>query len=205
MLLIRHGVTDWHHQGKVLGRRDVGLSAEGIEQARATAAALADVEIGELISSPMQRALQTANIIAERHDLDVARDPRLIEFEVGRWQGMTYQAVTESPEYQRFLADPSAPSVPGGESLAAIRRRAVAAVEQALADSPTGEAIGLVCHSGIIRVLLAHYLGSPTANYHRIRVSPGSVSILSFADDRELPRVLAINRAGELARAIEGS
>ena len=78
-----------------------------------------------------------------------------------------------------------------------------AELEQALADSPSGESIAVVTHAGIIRVLLAHYLGSPPANYHRIRVSPGSVSVLSFADDRDLPRVLATNCVGTLAGVLD--
>ena len=57
----------------------------------------------------------------------------------------------------------------------------------------------MVSHAGVVRVVLSHYLGAKLADYHRLRVSPGSVSILSFHDDRELPRVLAINWSGSLA------
>lgn len=202
VFLIRHGVTDWHRQGRLLGRRDVPLSDEGLAQAAAAAELLGDLRISDLISSPLQRALQTAEIVAARFDLDVARDPRLSDFDVGKWAGQTYEAVVATPEYQRYLADPNTREIPGGENLDQVRRRAVAALEQALADSPSGEAIALVSHAGIIRVLLAHYLGSPPANYHRIRVSPGSISVLSFADDRELPRVLAINCVGSLAGVV---
>lgn len=204
VFLIRHGVTDWHEDGKVLGRRDVLLSDKGVAQARAAAALLGEVALGDLISSPLQRALQTAEIIAERFDLDVARDPRLTDFDVGRWAGMTYEEVAASPEYQRYLADANTAGIPGGECLEDVRLRAVAALEQALADSPTGEAIGLVTHAGVIRVVLTHYLGSTPANYHRIRVSPGSISVLSFSDDRDLPRVLGVNCAGPLSRVLEG-
>jgi broad specificity phosphatase PhoE len=204
VFLIRHGVTDWHEDGKVLGRRDVALSGKGLEQARATADLLAAVDLGDLISSPLQRALQTAEIIAERFDIDVARDPRLTDFDVGQWAGMTYEEVAASPEYQRYLSDASTAGIPGGECLEDVRGRAVAALEQAISDSPTGEAIGLVTHAGVIRVVLAHYLGASPANYHRLRVSPGSVSVLSFSDDRDLPRVLGVNCAGSLARVLEG-
>lgn len=202
VFLIRHGVTEWHRQGRLLGRRDVPLSDEGIEQARATAALFGDLTISDLIASPLQRALQTAEIIAERFDLDVARDPRLADFDVGKWAGQTYEEVVATPEYQRYLANPDTREIPGGENLEEVRQRAVAALEQALADSPSGEAIALVSHAGVIRVLLTHYLGSPPANYHRVRVSPGSISVLSFADDRELPRVLAINCVGSLAGVV---
>lgn len=202
VFLIRHGVTEWHDQKRLLGRRDVPLSPEGLEQARAAAGLFGDLRISDLISSPLQRALQTAEIIAEQFDLDVARDPRLSDFDVGKWAGQTFEDVVSTPEYQRFLANPETREIPGGENLEEVRSRAVGALEQALADSPSGEAIALVSHAGIIRVLLTHYLGSAPANYHRIRVSPGSISVLSFADDRELPRVLATNCVGSLAGVV---
>lgn len=199
MFLIRHGITEWHRAGRVLGQRDIPLSDEGRAQAEAVADLLRGVPLSELISSPLSRAMQTAEIVSSRFSLEVARDPRLIDFRLGKWTGMTYEEVATNPEYQRFLADPLSERIPDGESLAEIRSRAISAVEQALEDSPSGDAVALVTHAGIIRVVLAHYLGSHPANYHRIRVSPGSVSVLSFADGHELPRVLATNITGSLA------
>ena len=193
VFLIRHGVTDWHQERRVLGHRDVALNSEGITQSQRVAEALRGVAIGEVISSPMLRAVQTAEILAEQCGIEIARDPRLADFRVGKWEGMAYDDVARSPEYQRFVADPMAERIPGGEDLGQIRDRAIAAVEQAIADTPAGESVAIITHAGIVRVVLAHYLGSNLANYHRLRVSPGSISILSFADDRDLPRVLAVN------------
>jgi phosphoserine phosphatase len=196
--LVRHGVTDWHSAGRVLGQRDVGLNAEGIAQAGRVADALTAASISEVISSPMVRAVQTAELVAERLKVGVARDPRLTDFRVGKWEGMTYSEVSASAEYQRFLANPLSERIPGGEDLSQIRERSVAAIEQALEDAPAGESIAIVTHAGIVRVLLAHYLGSNPANYHRLRVAPASISVLSFSDDRELPRILAVNWTGSL-------
>jgi broad specificity phosphatase PhoE len=193
VFLVRHGVTDWHRDQKVLGQRDVALNATGINQAQAVARALGGVAVGEVLSSPLVRAVQTAEIIAGQYGIEVARDPRLTDFRVGRWEGMHYEEVSRSPEYRRFVADPMSEGIPGGEDIKQIRERAVAAVEQALEDAPQGESVVIVTHAGIVRVLLTYYLGSHPANYHRLRVTPGSISVLSFADDRELPRVLAVN------------
>lgn len=197
--LIRHGVTDWHNEGRVLGHRDIALNDLGFKQAQAAANALDGILIAEVISSPLVRSLQTAEIIGKRFGIDVARDPRLIDFRAGKWEGMSYDEVAASTEYQQFLVDPAFEGIPGADSFVAVQKRAVAAVEQALEDNPSGDNIAIVTHAGIIRVLLAHYLGSPPANYHRIRVSPGSVSVLSFTDGRELPRVLAVNWTERLA------
>jgi len=202
IFLIRHGVTDWHEQRRVLGQRDVPLNAQGINQAHAAAMALAGVQLHEVLSSPLLRTMQTAEIIAGQFGIEVARDPRLVDFRVGKWEGMAYDEVNASADYQKFLADPLSTAIPGGEDLRQIRERSVSAIEQALADTPAGEAVAVVSHAGIVRVLLAHYLGSAPGNYHRLRVAPGSISVLSFADDRELPRVLAVNWRGALSDAV---
>lgn len=193
VFLIRHGVTAWHDEKRLLGQRDIELNEEGLAQADAIADALADLNISEVITSPLTRAVQTATKLAERYQTQVTRDPRLIDFGVGRWEGLSYQAVAASPEYQRFLQDPLSAGIPGGETLLGVRDRAVAAIEQILQDTPAGDPVALISHAGVVRVLLAHYLGSNLANYHRLRVAPGSVSVLSFADGRELPRVLVTN------------
>ena len=193
VFLIRHGVTEWHAARKVLGHRDIGLNEQGKVQARGAAEALARVPIAEVLSSPLVRAVQTAEIIAEKFKVPLARDPRLADFRVGRWEGMGYDEVAALAEYQQFLADPMSHRIPGGEDLAQIRDRAVGAVDQTLRDHPAGESMAIISHAGIIKVLLAHYLGMNLADYHRLRVAPGSISVLSFVDDRELPRILAVN------------
>lgn len=202
VFLIRHGVTAWHAEGRVLGQRDIPLSESGIAQAEEAAAALRGVKMSEVLSSPLQRAIQTAEIIGQGSGIEIARDPRLIDFQLGKWTGMTYADVAKSEEYQRFVQQPESERIPGGESLDDIRRRAVAAVDQALRDNATGDALAIVTHAGIIRVLITHYMGSRPANYHRVRVSPGSISILGFSDDRQLPRVLAVNLVGSIERAL---
>jgi broad specificity phosphatase PhoE len=189
VFLIRHGVTDWHRDRKVLGQRDVPLNAEGLRQAQGLAVALAELSISEVVSSPTHRALETAEIIAQKLGGPITRDPRLVDFRVGRWEAMGYDEVSALPEYRAFVADPLNERLPGGETLGNIRDRAVGAVDQALRDAPTGESLALVTHAGIARVILAHYLGIDLSQYHRLHVPPASVSALSFHDDRTPPRV----------------
>lgn len=193
VFLIRHGVTDWHNERRVMGHRDIALNEIGRQQAKTVADALAGHAVVEVISSPLVRALQTAEAIGVGFGIEVARDPRLVDFRVGHWEGMPYDEVEVSPAYQRFLADPASEAIPGGENLEEVKTRALAALEQALEDNPVGDTIAVVTHAGVIRVLLTHYLGSPYANYHRIRVSPASISVLEFGDDHESPRILAVN------------
>lgn len=202
--LVRHGVTAWHAEKRVIGHRDLPLSERGIDQARAVAAALAGTRITEVISSPLQRAVQTAEVIGEALAIDVARDPRLIDIPAGAMSGLPYSDVLASDAYRRFFTDPYAAPIADGESLASIRDRAVSALDQALEDSPAGDGICVVSHAGIIRVLLSHYLGAGPQSYRRLRVAPGSISVLKFAGGGELPRVLAMNFASELGKVIYG-
>ncbi len=192
VFLVRPGVTEWHRERKVVGHRDIGLSPTGTAQADSLAAALADIPLADVVTSPVLRAVQTAEAIARRRGSAVNRDPRLSDLRVGAWEGQKYDDVARSPEYVRFLADPLNEKLPGGEDLRQIRDRAVGAVAQALRDAPPGDNIAIVTHGGLCRVLLAHFLGSDLAGWHRLRVPPGSVSVLSFRDDRELPRVHAL-------------
>jgi broad specificity phosphatase PhoE len=202
--LVRHGVTDWHREGKLTGQRDIALNDDGVAQGDRAADALGTVPIAEVLSSPLLRALQTAEIIGRRFSIEVARDPRLTDIRVGAWEGMSYDQIAMSDEYRRFLADPLAERIPGGEQLEEVRRRAVSAIEQALTDNPSGDGICVVTHAGIIRLLICHYLGAPLGTYHRVRVSPGSVTAVGFAGDGSTPRVLAVNWERDLAAAVHG-
>jgi len=196
--LVRHGITAWHRDGRMLGQRDIPLDPDGVGQADAAAQALAVAGIGEVVSSPLVRAVQTAEIVGRRAGIEVARDPRLTDLRIGAWEGQRVGDVTATAEYQRFASDPEGERPPGGESLPELMRRTAAAVEQILTDNPAGEAVAVVTHAAVIRVLLLHYLKAPLASYHRLRIAPGSISVLSFTGVR--PSVLAIDWTAELAR-----
>lgn len=203
VFLVRHGATDWHEAKRVLGQRDLHLSAKGVEQADTVARLLATTSVRDVISSPLHRALETAERIASHHNLQPARDARLTDFQVGKWAGMTHEEVAEEPAYQRFLANPASEEIPGGETLLDVRTRASQAVDQAVNDSGGKGTLAIVTHAGVIRVLLTHYLGSAPGNYHLLRVSRGSVSILHFSAPGAVPRVLAVNHGSTLQQVIE--
>lgn len=199
VFLIHHGTTDWHRDGKLLGRRDIPLNEEGLAQAQRLAETLDGIRLAEVISSPLQRALHTAELIGKRFDMETARDNRLIDFKLGAWEGQSPDAVVDTEEYRQFLANPLATSMPQGESFQEVKRRAVGAVEQSIEDNPSGAAIAIITHARVVRVLLTHYLGAPPATYHRIQISPGSISVLSFSHDSNLPHVRAVNWTGNLS------
>jgi len=193
LLLCRNGMTDWSRDGRLAGRREIGMSAEGRAQAEALAERLAPFDITEVLSSPLPRAVETAELIAARHDVEAARDGRLTDLHAGRWEGMKTAEIAATEEYKRFLASPMSEEIPGGEKLTAARDRMISSVEQALADNQFGSTLLFVSHAGPLRILLAHYLGMDLATYHRLRISHASVSALRFEAERGVPRVLALN------------
>jgi broad specificity phosphatase PhoE len=193
IFLIRHGETEWHREGRLLGNRDLGLNADGINQSHAIVKALSGLSVSEVLTSPLRRAAQTAEIIGGAFDLEIARDPRLSDVRVGRWEGMRYSELAADPDFQRFMRNPLSVPSPGGEHVDDVRERAVASIGQALSDNPGGENIVFVTHANVIRIVLSHYLGTTLANFHLLRVRHGSISLLRFASDRQLPRVLALN------------
>jgi probable phosphoglycerate mutase len=154
--------------------------------------ALADVTIGEIIASPLLRAVQTAESPGRKERRrDHARPSPL-----GLPRRQVGRDVLRRPrgreDYKKFNANPLVEKLPSGEGLHQIRDRAIGAIDQALRDAPTGENIAVITHAGIARVILGHYLGMDLAAYHQLDLRPASVSVLSFRDDRNPPRVLSL-------------
>jgi broad specificity phosphatase PhoE len=199
LYLVRNGATDWVREGRLTGRREIALSETGVAQAERLAERLKEVDFAEVLSSPLPRAVQTAERIAAPHRLDVARDPRLTDTDAGAWEGERYEVIRGTPEYQRLLTDPLGASPPRGERLADVRDRVVASIDQALSDNELGASVAIVSHAGPLRLLLAHYLALDTQRYHRLRIAAGTVSILRFDSERTIPRVLAMGWGGDLA------
>ena len=195
LFLVRNADTDFTRDGRVAGRRDISLSAAGRAQAAELRNRLTDhkVELNEILASPLPRAVETAEIIAAPFGQGVVRDPRLLDFDAGRWEGQTHRDIGATAEYQRFVENPVSESIPGGENIGDVRDRMIGSVSQALADNELGASIMIVSHAGPLRVLLAHYLGMNLIHYHRLRLSPASMSILRFESEAGVPRVLTIN------------
>lgn len=175
LLFIRHGQTDYNKQRRMQGTLPVPLNDEGLAQARCLAGYLAASDIGAIYTSPMTRALQTAQILAERLGQLPVQDARLGEIAFGCFEGMTTaEAVAQYPQAQRrwqsgFLAY----RVPGGESRLDAQRRMRAAWDDILrADAaPT---VAVVGHSSAIAI----FLGSLFATLPDMRLPNTSITTL---------------------------
>ena len=160
----------------------VGLSAEGMEQAIALADALAARPVRAVLSSPVQRAQETAAAIAARHGLPVLTDAGLDEVDFGAWMGAAFADLDGDPAWDAWNCFRGVAPTPGGETMAAAQARALGAVMRARAAVPDGEAV-LVGHSDVLKAVLAAVLGTPLDLLHRIELAPASRSVVVLWDD----------------------
>jgi len=160
LILARHGETAWNVQARYQGQAGVGLSEIGRQQAGALARHLAQDEIRVIYASDLQRAWETAQLIAVPHDLPVHADPRLREMSFGDWEGLSYNEIRERDPQRvaAWEADPLHVSPPGGETLAQVAARVQSAFSD-VARSHQDQTVLLVAHGGPLRVLICLALG----------------------------------------------
>ena len=179
ILLIRHGETDWNLSGQIMGDQPIPLNATGQRQARQLAAALKDRAIRAIVTSPVLRALQTAEILAFSVQSKVVQAAGLREIGVGEWVNRYWKDLGNEPARHDYYAKPHEARPPGGETLNEVQQRAVAAVQEAMATNPGGSLL-FVSHADVIRTIVAHYLHTDFLTLRHARVDHASVTGLSL-------------------------
>jgi probable phosphomutase (TIGR03848 family) len=210
VLLVRHGRTTANTAGLLAGRAaGVGLDQIGRDQAALTGTRLAAVPLVAVVASPLERCQQTAEYIIERQagTPHTSIDPELTECDYGQWQGRTLSELATEDLWSVVQSQPSAVIFPGGESVAAMQARSVAAIRRhdAAVEAEHGpEAVWVaVSHGDIIKSILADALGMHLDLFQRINVGPASVSIVRYGAGR--PSVYATNtEAGDLSWLAKG-
>jgi len=210
VLLVRHGRTTANATGVLAGRTaGVALDQVGRDQAALTGDRLAAVPLAGVVSSPLERCQQTAQHILDRQQgaTPVLEEPDITECDYGQWQGRTLSDLATEALWPTVQSQPSAVVFPGGESMAGMQARAVAAVRRhdAAFEAEHGpEAVWVaVSHGDIIKSILADALGMHLDLFQRITVGPASVSIVRYGAGR--PSVHATNtEAGDLSWLAKG-
>jgi probable phosphomutase (TIGR03848 family) len=197
ILLIRHGVTDDVARALSGTAEDVHLNEVGRAQADATARQLAHLRLTAVVSSPLDRARETAEPIAAVHNLTVEIVPALGEFEFGDWTGRTMPRLEADDDWRRFNRARSLTRPPSGELMLEVQSRAVAALLQ-LSERFPDQVIAAISHGDVIRSALLYLLGMPLDFVHRLEVAPARISIVQLFPDAA--RVLQVN--GDTATAI---
>jgi len=184
IILVRHGQTEWNRVERFRGRADVPLNDTGLRQAEATGRRVADMgRPVALYSSPLARAVKTAEAIGRLVNLAVEIQPGLVDIDYGEWQALTPdEARSQWPEMvETWYNTPHLATIPGGESLGEIRVRAMRAVGD-LAARHAGETIVLVSHTVVNRIILMGVLGIGNERFWRIRQEPCAINVFEVGD-----------------------
>lgn len=198
--LIRHAETTWNTERRYQGTLDSPLSEIGREQSRRTRDALRGIPLKAVYSSPLARARESADAIAQAHALSVVTVDGLSEIRVGEWEGLTVAEI--EARYAEAVRDwyntPHLARIPGGETIEELRVRAVASMSEIVARHE-GDTIAIVAHGGVNKAIMLTALEAPLSSYWRLRQHNACINILEYEGERV--RVLVINETSHLESA----
>ncbi len=184
LLLIRHGATPMTMEDKFSGAENVHLSDEGRQQAYQLGRRLAGEAIAAVYSSSLDRALETARILSEAHDLDPIPTDGLREISHGHWEGLTRREVETrfADEYAAWETDPFTFAPAGGESGISVLARALPVIRD-IVVSHQDQSVLVVSHKATLRLVLSSLLGFDARGYRdRLDQAPACLNIVDFKD-----------------------
>jgi broad specificity phosphatase PhoE len=195
--LIRHAACGGLGQ-KLWGRTPgICLNDKGEMQAQHLAERLKDMKLNAIYSSPLERALQTADVVARTAKLEVRKSAAANEINFGEWTGKTFDELSSDEQWRRFNSHRSMTMVPGGESFLEVQNRIVREIEELAAQHGKGQ-VAIVSHADVIRAAVAYFAATPIDMIERFEISPCSVSVLAVNDDNAT--LLTINNTSDLTQ-----
>ena len=181
--LIRHGHNDYVKKGLLAGRLPgVHLNEKGRTEVAALAEAMKDTPLKAVYSSPLDRALETARIVARLHGLQVERRPNLIETALGDWEGKSVKRLSRERRWRQLQENPSQFRFPGGEWMVEQQARLVKEVETLWARHKIKDHFAIIGHADPLKLIVAHYLGLPLDLFQRLAMDTASVSALMIEE-----------------------
>ena len=181
-----------------MGRTQVPLGADGIEQIKKIAPLIATLKLDAIYTSPLRRAVQTAKLVAVGTKLPTCKSEGLNEIAFGEWTGRHFDELIDSELYRRFIKSPANTLLPGRETISDVQRRGVKVIDEAAQKVPGGRFL-FVSHGDVIRAILCHYMKLPLNEYRRLRVDNGSLSALQT--DRRWAEIKYVNYLHEIILA----
>jgi probable phosphomutase (TIGR03848 family) len=209
VILLRHGRSTSNTAGILAGRSEgVDLDDKGREQAAGLIDRIGDLPIRAVVCSPMLRCRSTVEPLAAQLFLEPLIDERLAEVDYGEWTGRKMGELASEPLWRVVQAHPSAAVFPGGEGLAQVQTRAVAAVrehDRRLADENGSDALWLACsHGDVIKAVIADAYGMHLDSFQRVNADPASISVIHYTQLR--PFVVHVNHTGpQLSAALRAA
>lgn len=178
LFLIRHGSNDYLVKNKLPGHiPDIHLNKRGNEQAALLAQSLGKLPIKAIYCSPLERAIETAQPLAQSLGKEIQIKPDLTDANVGEWAGSSWKVLRRTKLWKVIQENPSQFQFPGGESFTQIQERVITTLA-AIVSANKKELIAVVFHADPIKLAVAHYLGLPLDNFQRLTINAGSITIL---------------------------
>jgi broad specificity phosphatase PhoE len=195
--LIRH--ASCRGLGQTLWGRTPGICLDdtGEMQAQCLPDRFKNVTLDAIYSSPLERALQTASVIAESMKLDVKTNDAVNEINFGEWTGRTFEELSGDERWRHFNSHRSMTIIPGGETFLEVQNRIVKEVEM-LALQHGKSHVAIISHADVIRAVVAYFSAIPLDLIERFEISPCSVSVVAVNDDNAT--LLTLNNTGELSQ-----
>jgi broad specificity phosphatase PhoE len=175
--IVRHGETQWNKEEVFRGKKDIPLNETGRRQAELTGAYFRDIPVKRIISSPLARAVETAEGIATATGVPVERVDELTDINFGIWEGLSLREVEERypAAFALWKASPEKLRIEGGETLAEVRER----VSRGLPRQPgLAGAVIIVTHRAICKILVLSLLHMGEEHFWAIKYDPGSITLL---------------------------
>ena len=183
LLLIRHGENEYVKTGKLAGRLPgVYLNERGRKQAAELADALKQIPLKAIYSSPLERAVETAEPIVEGRKLEIQLRPELMDNDIGKWQGRSLKQLNRTKIWKKVQQAPSRFKFPEGESFLATQTRIASCLDEIAASHKPKDIVAVVFHADPIKLAVAHYLGMPLDHFQRLACDTGSVTVLYLSD-----------------------
>lgn len=201
IILARHAETEWNVEGRYQGQGfDIALSERGQAQARAMGIRLANLAFTRVVSSPLKRAMETAEAALGPSSTPLTTDPGLMEISHGLWEGRLANEIREEyPEVcEAWREMPHLVTLPGGESLQEVSDRAWTALCRACESLGEEETVLIVSHDGVNRAILCRILGLPLKRVWSFRQAPTGLNLLEGPDPDHLV-VVRLNDATHLS------
>jgi len=204
LILTRHGQTEWNRIERFRGRIDVALNETGLAQAAATSRRINAVwQPVAVYTSPMSRAVKTAEAIAAPRGLKVQIVEGLNDIDYGEWHGLTPSEVQSRwPDIlDTWYRTPHLAQIPGGETLQLLSQRCSEAIRQIIGQH-TDQTVVLIGHDSVNRVILLHALGLPLSRYWHLGQGNCAINVIEAAQDDFT--VISMNETCHLSSAADG-
>ncbi len=191
LYLVRHGETEWNRAMRFQGWTDIELSKEGKKQAQVVGKRFETIKIDEIYSSPLKRAVATAEPISKAANVPIFTHDGFKEINFGEWEGLTAKEISEKwgSEFDEFMKKPEELTFPGEISFEHVKERLKEGLNVVL-KGKDDKNIVIVSHGGIIRLIIKHLIGFKCEWYNKTWIDNTSISVVEIRKRGNLLRVL---------------